>query len=146
MKTIIRSLLLNSVLMGALLTSAQLKAQSVEAAKQNVKDSKEQLKEAKLNAEYPAFKKEQEQKIAANDKQVAELRSKLAQPGKSAVDDMRRKKIGDLEKRNADLRNSLVSYEKKPTDWMVFKTKFNQDADKLRDAFRDFGNDLKKKN
>ncbi len=144
MKKIIQSLLLNSVVIGALLTSYESNAQSVEAAQQNVKDSKEQLRQAQVNAAYPAFKKNAEQQIADNDKHIADLRAKLAQPGKSPMDDSRRKKIEDLKKQNADLRAELYAYEKQPSDWEKFKLKLNHDADNLRDGFKDFGNDMKK--
>lgn len=144
MKKTIQSLLLSSVLIGALLTSCEGNAQSVDAAKQNVKESKEELKQAQLNAEYPAFKKDAEAKIAANDRHIADLRAKLGQPGKSTADDIRRQKIDDLQKKNADLRADLATYERDHSDWAMFKARFNHDADNLNQAFKDFGNDMKK--
>jgi len=129
-------------------TGCSTSADKDKIAETNVTTTNEELQQAKqqeLNAEYPAFKKDAEVKIAANDKRIAELRGNLSASGKSPLDDMRRQKIDDLQKRNADLRARLYGYEKERSDWLTFKTKFNQDADKLRDAFRDFGNDLKKK-
>ena len=129
--------------------SCETPAQKQQVAQANVEGATEELQQAKqqeVNAEYPAFKKDAEIKIAGNDKQIADLRVKLAQPGKSPLDDMRRQKIDNLEKQNADLRSQLLGYEKGPSDWTAFKLKFNHDSDNLRNAFRDFGNDLKKKN
>jgi hypothetical protein len=97
-----------------------------------------------LNSEYPAFRKNAEQQIADNDKQIADLRMKLGRPGENPRDDVRRQKIDDLEKRNADLRSRLFGYEKSNTDWVAFKRDFNHDMDNLHNAFHDFDNDMKK--
>ena len=138
-----------AVLMATIFTSCETPAQKEQVAQANVEGAKEELQQAKqqeLNAEYPAFKKDAEVRIADNDKRIADLRANLSQSGKSPMDDMRRQKIDDLQKRNADLRARLYGYEKERSDWQTFKTKFNQDADNLHNAFKDFGNDLKKKN
>jgi chromosome segregation ATPase len=126
--------------------ACQSKEQKVEDAQQNVNDAKEQLKDAKreLNAEYPAYKKDMEEKIAANENRIVELKEKLDKPVKAPLDDWRRQKIADLEKRNAELRSRLYGYEQERSDWEAFKSKFNHDMDDLSNAFRDFGNDLKK--
>jgi chromosome segregation ATPase len=146
MKKIIHALALNVLVAGALLTSCQTKEQKVEESKQDVKDAKQELKDSRqeLNAEYPAFKSNAEEQLAANDKRIAVLRAKLAQPGKSPLDDARAQKIDALEKRNAELRSRLSGYENERSDWGAFKSQFNHDADNLSDAFKDFGNDLKK--
>jgi hypothetical protein len=149
MKPTIFTLPLTVLMAITIFTSCETPAQKEQLAQANVTGANEELQNAKqqqVNAEYPAFKKDAEIKIADNDKQVANLRVKLAKPGKSPLDDMRRQKIDNLEKQNADLRSQLYGYEKGPSDWTAFKLKFNHDADNLRDAFRDFGNDLKKKN
>jgi DNA repair exonuclease SbcCD ATPase subunit len=146
MKKTIYIIMLNAVIAGAFLASCESKEQKVENAKQNVKEAKEELKQTKqeLNAEYPAFKRDAEEKILANDKRIAALREKLAKPGKAPLDDAREQRIKDLEKRNAELRRRLYDYEKEHSDWESFKRQFNHDMDNLGDAFRDFGNDLKK--
>ena len=145
MKKVISILAFSVVLTGAILTSCQSKEQKVEDSKQQVVDAKQDLKEAKqeLNADYPAFKRDAEEQIAANDKRIAELREKLARSGKAPLDNMRRQRIDELQKENAELRSRLYGYEKERSDWETFKRKFNEDAAKLRQAFKDFGNDLK---
>lgn len=97
-----------------------------------------------LSPEYPAFRKNAEQQIADNDKQIADLRMKLGRPGDDPHDTVRRQKIDDLEKRNAALRTKLFGYEKANTDWASFKRDFNHDMDDLHNAFHDFDNDMKK--
>lgn len=95
-----------------------------------------------LNPEYPAFRKNAEQQIADNDKRIADLRIKT-RPGSDPTDEVRRQKIDDLEKRNADLRSRLFGYEKLHNDWETFKRDFTHDMDNLHDAFRDMGEDMK---
>jgi hypothetical protein len=149
MKKTIYTLAVTAIMTGTALASCESPAQKQEIAANNVSVANEELQQAKqqeLNAEYPAFKKDAELKITANDKRIAELREKLSASGKSPLDDIRRQRIDDLQKRNAELRARLYGYEKERSDWLTFKAKFNQDADNLRDAFKDFGNDLKKKN
>jgi|GEM_PF-934879 predicted small lipoprotein YifL len=149
MKKTIYTLAVTVMMTGTALAGCGPSAPKQEMAETNVTAAKEELQNAKqqqVNAEYPAFKRNAEIKIADNEKQIANLRAKLAQPGKSPMDDMRRQKIDNLEKQNADLRSELYGYEKGPSDWTAFKLKFNHDEDRLHNAFRDFGNDLKKKN
>ncbi len=139
MKPTIYIVALGLIVTGALLSSCQTKEQKVEESKQDVKDAKQEL-----NAQYPAFRKYAEEKIEANNKRIAKLKEKLAKPGKAPLDDMRKQRIEDLEKRNAELRSRLYGYENERSDWAAFMRQFNQDMDKLGDAFNDFGNDLKK--
>jgi Skp family chaperone for outer membrane proteins len=130
---------------GIALMSCQTPAQKEEAAEANLQTAKENLATAKqdLNAEYPSFRKDADQQITDNEKEITSLRAKLDKD-KTPLDNVRRQKIEDLEKQNADLRSKLYGYEKERTDWLAFKQAFNRDRDKLRDAFRDFGDDLKK--
>jgi hypothetical protein len=127
------------------LVCCQTPAQKEEDAKANVQDANNQLTDAKqeVNAEYPAFKRNAEEQIAINETHIAELRAKLSDSGKAPLDAMRKQKIDNLEKRNADLRSRLYGYETERSDWETFKDGFNREMDKLHNAFTDFGNDLK---
>ena len=148
MKKLIYTAPLFAILMaGMILTGCQTPAQKEDAAKENVQNAKEELKDAKqeVNAEYPAFKRDAEVQINANETRIATLREKLnASGGKAPLDPMRKQRIDDLEKRNAELRSRLYGYEKERSDWETFKAGFNADMRKLDNAFTDFGNDLKK--
>lgn len=130
---------------GIALVSCQTPAQKEEAAKANLQTAKENLSGAKqeLNAEYPTFRKDADQKITDNEIKIASLRAKLDK-GKAPLDGARRQKIDNLEKQNSELRSRLYGYEQERSDWLSFKLAFNRDKDKLRDAFQDFGDDLKK--
>ena len=136
----------SAIISGAALMSCDNKAEKVEAAQEKVDTAKQDLKEAKqeLNAEYPAFKKDAEMKIDENDKKIAKIKSNLNKPGQAPLDDIRKKRIANLEEKNAELRSELYGYEKERTDWEKFKAKFNHDMDNVKDAFNDFGKDLKK--
>lgn len=140
--------ILFTVALGGLAATAILSSQETSTKQTASNGAAPQVLMASMNPQtvskdYPAFKRDAEQKIADNDKRIADLRAKSAASGK--MDDMRKKKIEDLEKQNADLRAELKSYEAKPSDWEKFKLRFNHDADKLNKAFSDFGADLKQK-
>jgi chromosome segregation ATPase len=128
------------------LTSCQSSAEKVQDAKANVQNANEQLQDAKqeANAEYPQFKKDEETQIAINETRIAEIRARISDSGKAPLDGLRKKRIDDLEARNSELRSRLYGYDAEHSDWVTFKAGFNRDMDKLRDAFNDFGNDLKK--
>lgn len=117
-----------------------------EADKQKVEDAREDLQDAqrKFNEEYPAYVRVAEEKIAANEKRIAELRTKLNEPGKAPLDEMRKKKIDNLEQKNIELRNKLQAYDKESSDWEAFKREFNHDMESIGEAFEDLGKDNKK--
>lgn len=140
-----------SLIVGIAAAGCQTPAQKEEKAAEKMQDAKQDMNDAKkeerreLNAEYPAFKTEGEREIDANNDRIAKLRNKLAKTGGTApLDDARKRKIDDLEKKNADLKASLYGYETERSDWETFKAKWNHDKDDLKQAFKDFGDDLKK--
>ena len=135
-----------AIMTGLVLNGCQTPAQKEAAAETKVEAAKDDLKVAKqeLNAEYPAFRKEADEQIADNDKKIASLREKLNKPGKHPLDNARKQKIENLEKKNAELRAMLDGYESDRTDWAAFKLSFNHAKDNVRDGFKDMGEDLKK--
>ena|SRR5579863_8193405 len=145
-KTILNLAVATALMAGTITAHSQSAEQKVEAAKDKEQNAKQELKDAKteLNAEYPAFKKAAEEKIASNEKRIKELRKEPETPGNASANLLRKQKIDALEKRNADLKSRLYAYEKERSGWEAFKGGFNRDMDNLRDAFKDFGKDLKK--
>jgi hypothetical protein len=143
MKRVIRIL---ALMTWALNAYSQTPAQNEVKAEGKVEAAKENLKKAEkeLDAAYLPFKRDAEKQIIANEKKIKELRAQFVKPSRSPVNNDNKQKIDDLEKRNVDLRNRLDVYETERSDWEVFKAKFNHDMANLRDAFRDFGKDLKK--
>ena len=128
---------------GCIFSSCQSKTERENEANKKVQDAKEELKEVKkeLNAEFPAFKTDAENKIAANDKRIAELREKINRPGKAPFDGLRKKRIDELEEKNAQLRSRLYGYEKERSDWESFKREFNNDMEGMGEAFKNLGKD-----
>jgi F0F1-type ATP synthase membrane subunit b/b' len=124
----------NALLAGLIFTSCESKQEKVEDAREDVQEAKEDLKEAQreLNAEYPGYKTDAEARIEANNKRIAELKAKLRQPGEKPLDDERRKRIEELEQRNAQLRSRLYDYETTRSDWEEFKREFNRDMDEIK--------------
>ena len=143
MKKTIYFMTITAMMAGGVLSSCESKEKKVEDAKENVVDAKQDLKDAQkdLNAEYPAYRKDMEERIEANDKKIADLREILNKPGKKPLDNMRKDRIDELERKNADLRSRLYGYEKERSDWESFKREFNHDMDELGNSFKDMGKD-----
>jgi len=98
------------VLMGAtILAHGQSPAQKEVIARDNVQAAEENLKVAKqqLVDTYPAFRKDAEDQIKANDESITCLKENMVKPRKSAANDAAKKEIDKLEDRNDDLRNRL---------------------------------------
>ncbi len=143
MKKTIYSFVFGSMLIGGVLSSCESKQEKVEEATEDVRDAKEDLKEAQreLNAEYPAYRNDMDARITANEKEIARLREIINKPGEKPLDNARRERIDDLEKRNSELRARLYGYENERSDWEAFKREFNHDMDELGNSFKDAGKD-----
>ena len=141
MKKTMYSFAFSAMMAGAVLTSCDSKQDKVEDAKENVTEAKEDLKDAQqeLNAEYPAYKIDMNKRIVANETEIARLRAIINKPGEKPLDNARRDKIDDLERRNADLRTRLDGYETKRSNWEEFKREYNHDMDELGNSFKDMG-------
>jgi hypothetical protein len=139
MKKTIYSLAGLALLTGLALTGCSTPAEKVENAKNDVEKSKADLNAANLQYEedYAAYKKETADKIAANEKCVADYKSRIAQEKRQARDNSNRK-IEVLEKRNNDMKRKLEDYRADNKDhWESFKVEFNHDMDELVKAFQD---------
>jgi chromosome segregation ATPase len=134
-----------AIVAGSIVSSCESKSEKVEEAKEDVQEAKDDLKDAQreLNAEYPAFKTAEEERINANEKRIAELKEKLNKPGKAPLDDMRSKRIAELEEKNAQLRSRLYGYEQERSDWNQFKEEWKHDMESFDKAFEDLGKDNK---
>jgi chromosome segregation ATPase len=143
MKKTIYSIAFTAMLAGAIFTSCQSKQEKVEEAKEDVADAKENLQEAKreLNAEYPTYRKDMDERINANQKEIDRLKTIVNKPGEKPLDQARRDRIDDLERKNADLRARLYGYENERSDWEAFKREFNHDMDEFGNSIRDAGKD-----
>ncbi len=143
MKKIIYFTALSVMISGSLFTSCASNEKKVENAQANVEDAKQDLTDAKnkLAAEYPMFKSDAEKKIAENEKRINSLKAKPYKTGNAELDETHQTKIDNLEKKNAELRNRLYTYEHEHSDWQEFKRGFNLDLDAIDNAFKDLDKD-----
>jgi len=83
------------------------------------------------------FKNESEAIISANEKNIAELKIKIAKEKKENKASYE-KKLAELEQKNSDLRKKLNEYKAEgEDDWNIFKAEFSHDMDELGKAFKD---------
>lgn len=118
--------------------SAQEKA---DQAKEQAQEAKQDVNASNMDEERATYKAEKLQKIADNEKRIAELREKQKTSGKT-MDKILQSRIEALEKRNAELKDKLNNYQ--DTDnakWEEFKREFNHDMDELGNSINDIGKD-----
>jgi Skp family chaperone for outer membrane proteins len=116
MKKQMYSIAIAAITAGTLFTACQSKEKQVENQETKVENDKQNMQAAQdsLNAEYPNFR---------------------ADAGERPLDEARRRKIDDLQRRNADLRARLDTYKTAQGDWATFKAKFDMDMDSLNSAY-----------
>lgn len=146
-KIIITLAMATTLLAGTILTGCQSTAQKEESARKNLKEAKQDLKDAQNDAdaealkvaraeEWVTFKKDSELTIRDNEVRIAELRVKVGQPG-TKLDVLYHKRIEAMEQQNKDLQKRIDDYEKSQSDWESFKLEFNHDMDQLGKAMQD---------
>jgi hypothetical protein len=139
-KTIISLVVVTTLISGAIFTGCGPSTPKEEAAKTEVKEAKEDLKDAQKAAtaeEWKAFKDESELRIRDNEVRIAELKAKIKKSGKE-LDVLYEKKIDALEQQNKDMKARIDVYERNnKSDWESFKREFNHDMDELGKALKD---------
>lgn len=107
------------------------KAAVMEADSNLINANQEYLKEV---AQY---KLETAEKIAKNDKSIAEFRARVALEKKSAKREYLLK-VEKLEKKNTDLKKRMDEFKADSKDnWKSFKKEFNHDMEEIGKAFKD---------
>ena len=96
---------------GMVFTSCDTPADKVENAENKVISAEEDLADARQDyqiylADIELFRKESAEKIAANNRQIAEYKSNVA-GNRSEAEIENSKKVGELEKKNIDLKGSV---------------------------------------
>jgi|SRR5690606_3768921 len=131
---------LASVAMAVILfNGCKLPAEDKETTNTGVVEAKESLDEARKDyaLKYEAFKLESDNKIAENEKIIAELKAKAKMQGDAAKQDFE-KELAVLEQKNQSLKEKM-SYYKDEGDgkWESFKIEFDRDMDNLGQALKD---------
>ncbi|MES2618625.1 MAG: peptidase M23 [Bacteroidota bacterium] len=123
----------------SLFVSCTSSSQKVENADANVTEAKQELAEAKSDyiAEMVIFKQETNEKIAANELVIADLKSKMSKVKKDEKAAYI-EQIAVLEKKNTDLKIRMENYNEDGNDkWESFKREFNHDMDELGKSLND---------
>jgi outer membrane murein-binding lipoprotein Lpp len=149
MKKIIYTLTFTIAVSAALLLNGCVSGtDKTDAARENVKDAKEELKTAEKDSgtaavktadaeEWKAFKAESELKIDNNKIRIDELKLKMKSSG-TVQDELYKKSIDSLDMKNNELKNRMYKYETGKTDWESFKSEFNHDMEGLGKSLKDF--------
>jgi phage terminase small subunit len=122
-------------------TSCDNTAQKVVKAEENVVDAEKDLQMAKEEylADIEQYKLLSAEKIAANDRSIAEFNARIEQEKKEVRADYKAK-IKSLETKNSDMKKKMDEYRVEGKDkWELFKTEFGKDMDELGESISNFG-------
>jgi phosphoenolpyruvate-protein kinase (PTS system EI component) len=138
MKKSILTLATITCLASGLLTSCNTPAEKVADAQNTVDAANQDLDQA--NREYLAdvetYRKEASEKIAANEKSIAEFNARMANE-KSEAKAAYQEKINAIEQKNSDMKKKMDEYKAEGKDqWEKFKLEFSRDMDELGNAFK----------
>ena len=135
-----------TIISGAIITSCGTSAQKTEDAQAKVENAQNNVTEAnknlnKANEEYVVdiekYRKEADEKAAANDKIIADLKTRIDMQKKEVKEDYK-KRVAELELKNAEMKKKMHDYKAQGKEnWDNFKTDFNHSTDDLGKAFTD---------
>jgi predicted nucleic acid-binding Zn-ribbon protein len=148
MRKLIFSIILSTVLISvAIITGCRPSTPEKESARDQVKQAKLELQQARKAAsaeEWKAFKDESELKIKNNGIRIAEFKAKIKLSGKE-LDEVYEKRIDALEQQNKSMKARISDFETDTkSDWQAFKREFNHDMDELGNSLKDFSVDNRK--
>ena len=148
MKKTILGLLITGFISTSILTSCHSPAEKVMEAKDELSEAKDEVVKAKVDlkeslkdsftrvqsdslAGWKKFRKEMEEKINDNEKQLAELRTSIDDRYKDMKADYQ-KAVGNLEQKNENLKNRLANFKDyKKESLNAFKQRFNNDINEV---------------
>ncbi len=133
-------LALFTLITGVILTSCNTASEKVDNAEKNVVEANKDL--VNTNKEYLAdvekYRKETADKIAANDKSIADFKARIEHEKKEARAEYKQK-ITALEQKNSDLKKKIDAFKAEgKEEWEKFKVEFSKDMDELGTAFVNF--------
>lgn len=123
------------------ITSCGNSAQKVEKAEENVVEAEENLQEAQdeYKADIEQFRLMTNEKIAANERAIAEYNAKLAKEKKTMSAEIK-EEIAALEVKNNNLKMKIGEYtDNGKENWEAFKTEFGKDMDDLGTSISNIG-------
>ncbi|MGA3014323.1 MAG: hypothetical protein ABSD71_09845 [Bacteroidales bacterium] len=144
MKKSIFYLAITTVMAAAMLTGCQSSGTKVDNAQQNVRDAKDKVVAAQqelsqaIKDSIQQFRKDESERIAANEKSIAEFRAKIAKEDKESRA-RNEQRLAELEQQNRDMKSRLEQFKEDSKDnWDAFRFKFKHDMDNLGSAFKAF--------
>lgn len=123
----------------AICASCNTPAEKVEKAATEVNEANIKLDSAIKNyqSDMNAYRIETANRIALNEKSIADFNMKIAKDKKEARTEYM-KKIAELEKKNAEMKKKLDDYKDAGDDkWKTFKVAFNKEMDDLGKSIKD---------
>ncbi len=124
-------------------TACNSPEKKVDNAREKVEQEKQDVRDAQNDyaKEIDQYKRDQAQKLADNEKNIAEYRVKIKNDN-ITVRERREKKVAELEVENKNLRTKLDAYnDNDPNNWQRFKSEFNQSMDHLGNSFKELFHD-----
>lgn len=124
----------------ALLISCSTPAEKVVNAEKNVEAANTALDKASDDflADMEKYKKDADDKFAANEKSIADFNARIEGQKKNARAEYK-KKIIELNQKNSDIKKKMDDYKANGKEnWEKFKTEFSHDIDELGKAFNEF--------
>ena len=137
MKKSILAITAFTLISSAILSGCSTPAEKVANAQQDINEANKDLDKANNEylAEVAAFKKEAADKIATNERSIAEFKARKANEKKEAQADYE-KEIADLEHKNSDMKKKIDEYQIEGKEkWETFKADFSHGMDELGKAF-----------
>lgn len=153
MRKSIAIIVASAFLTGICILGCESSAQKVEAARNNVDasnynafDVKSELNQAVKDSthEFQKFQKESEDRISNYEKNIADIKLKIAKEKRSHKSEYQ-KMVSDLEVKTAELKKDLKEYKVEGKEKLnAFKTKFSSNLEDLGQSISNFFTEDKK--
>ena len=113
----------------------------VESVKQELEDVKNDTKQNAADlanaTEWKEYKSNSQVTIDNYETRIAQLNEEIKRSGRT-IDAVYEERINALEQRNKDLKAKMEAYETNQSDWITFKTEYDNNIDELGKALKDF--------
>ncbi|MES2779513.1 MAG: hypothetical protein V4651_06395 [Bacteroidota bacterium] len=133
MKNSILTIVTAGTIAATIISGCNSPATKVENAKEDLKEARQELSQEQKDsvADYTAFKKESEERIARNEQIIAAFKDRMV-TDKRQLQKADQQMIDKLEQRNIDMRKKMEDYRTDGKDnWEAFKREFSHDMDDL---------------
>jgi len=138
------TLAITIIIGGAMLSGCQTSEKKIENAQDKVQAAQDNVVTAKQNLDQAIkdsiaqFKKEAADRIAANDKSIAEFKVRIEQEKKENRAKYEQN-LADLDKKNTDMKKKLDEFKEEGKDkWIIFRDDFNHNMAELGKALKGF--------